>query len=320
MSRINALFQKQGALVGLMLLVLFASMRYEAFATPENVLNVLRQNSMGGIIAIGMTFVILGGGIDLSVGSLAAVGGALAAELSPHGSLAAIAVAVLATSGLGLVNGLLVTRARVQPFITTLAMMFAARGLLLVHTHEQSVRMDHAATGLTWLGRGQVGPVPMPIVLLFGAYLVAWVVLEHTRFGRHVFAVGDSDEAARLMGLDVDRVRVGVYVLSGALAGFAGVLLAARLGAGQPVAGAGWELNAITAVVVGGTLLSGGHGNVLSTLVGVLLLGFILNVFNLEGTISSYWQWVLRGAFLLAVVVIQNRLGARAAGGGEAHA
>ena len=303
--------EKQGALVALAALMIFATMRYETFLTPENLLNVLRQNSMGGLIAIGMTFVILSGGIDLSVGALLAVGGAVAAEVSPHGSALAIAVAVFATSVLGMVNGLVVTRGRVQPFITTLAMMFAARGLILVHTHEASVRIDHSAETLIWLGRGWLGPIPVPVILLFACFALAWFVLAHTRFGRHVYAVGDSDDAARLMGLDVDRVRLGVYIVSGALAGFAGVLLAARLGTGQPVAGAGWELNAITAVVVGGTLLSGGHGNVLQTLVGVLLLGFILNVFNLEGTISSYWQWVLRGAFLLIVVVIQNRLAAK---------
>jgi len=314
-NRVATVLQKQGALVALGLLVILATARYETFATPENVLNVLRQNSMGGLIAIGMTFVILSGGIDLSVGALVAVGGALAAEMSGYGSAAAIGVAVLATAVLGAINGLVVTRARVQPFITTLAMMFAARGLLLVHTHEQSVRVDRSAEVLVWLGRGWIGPIPVPVVLLFAAFALAWFVLEHTRFGRHVFAVGDSDDAARLMGLDVERVRLGVYIVSGILAGFAGVMLAARLGTGQPVAGAGWELNAITAVVVGGTLLSGGHGNVMQTLVGVLLLGFILNVFNLEGTISSYWQWVLRGVFLLVVVVIQNRLGARVAAG-----
>ncbi|MGH9900284.1 MAG: ABC transporter permease, partial [Pyrinomonadaceae bacterium] len=136
-------------------------------------------------------------------------------------------------------------------------------------------------------------------------------VLNHTRFGRHVYALGDNEEAARLMGLNVGRVTVGVYALSGTLAGLAGVILASRLGAGQPVAGTGWELDAIASVVVGGTLLSGGQGGVGSTLVGVLLLGVIFNIFNLEGDISPWWQMVLRGVFLLAVVVVQNRLSAR---------
>jgi len=309
--KLATLLQKQGALVALILLAGFATARYEEFATSENVLNVLRQNSIGGLIALGMTFVILTGGIDLSVGSLVAVGGVAAASLSPRGSALAIVAAISVSSVIGIVNGVLVAKARVQPFVTTLAMTFAARGLLFVQTHEQSVRTSRDATALTYLARGWLGPIPVPVILFLLAFAIGWFVLSQTRFGRHVYAVGDSDDAARLMGLDVDRVRIGVYALSGALAGLAGALLAARVGAGQPVAGAGWELNAITAVVVGGTLLSGGRGGAPSTLVGVLLLGTILNVFNLEGTLSSYWQWVLRGLFLLVVVVIQNRLAKR---------
>jgi ribose transport system permease protein len=151
------------------------------------------------------------------------------------------------------------------------------------------------------------------VILLFLAYAVGWVVLRFTPFGRHVYGVGDSQDAARLLGLRVDRVLVATYVLSAALAGLAGVVLAARLGAGQPVAGTGWELDAIAAVVVGGTLLTGGQGGVGLTLVGVLLLGVILNLLNLEGTISPWWQWVIRGVFLLAVVVVQGRMQRRAA-------
>jgi ribose transport system permease protein len=148
-------------------------------------------------------------------------------------------------------------------------------------------------------------------LILILAYAAGWLVLGHTRFGRHVYSLGDNEEAARLMGLNIGRVTLGVYALSGMLAGLAGVILASRLGAGQPVAGTGWELDAIASVVVGGTLLTGGQGGVGSTLVGVLLLGVIFNLFNLEGTISSWWQWVLRGVFLLVVVIVQNRLSAR---------
>ena len=300
--------QKQGAVVALVGLCIVAAVRYEAFATPENVTNVLRQNSMGGLVALGMTFVILSGGIDLSVGSLLAVGGVVGATLADDGALVAVGAAVLVTTILGLVNGLVVTKARIQPFITTLTMMFAARGMLLALTHEQSIRVAKTASSFKWIGRGWVGPVPVPVIFLFVAFAVGWVVLRHTRFGRHVYAIGDNAEAAVLMGLDVDRVSTLCYVLSGALSGFAGAMLASRVGAGQPVAGNGYELDAITAVVVGGTLLSGGQGGAGSTFVGLLLLGVLLNVFNLEGTISSYWQWVLRGVFLLVVVVVQNRL------------
>jgi ribose transport system permease protein len=269
---------------------------------------VLRQNSMLGIVALGMTFVIVMGGVDLSVGSMLAVGGVVAAKLTPHGSLVAIVTAVALCALLGTINGLVIVKARIQPFITTLAMMIAARGVALLWTGDESVKADRAATGFKTIGRGMVGPIPVPVIILFIAFAIGWVVLAHTRFGRHVYAVGDNEEAARLMGLNVEKVNISVYALSGALAGFAGVLLASRLGAGQPVAGTGWELDAIAAVVVGGTLLTGGQGGAFSTLVGVLLLGVIFNVFNLEGTISSWWQWVLRGAFLLTVIVVQNRL------------
>jgi ribose transport system permease protein len=312
-ERIASVVQRHGAVVALLIVCAFAALRYDAFLTSENLLNVLRQNSMLGIVALGMTFVILTAGIDLSVGSLLAVAGVVAANLAASGTLPAVAAAVGLTTVLGLVNGALIAKARIQPFIVTLAMMIAARGIALAATGEQSVRVDRLSEGFTWLGRGELGPIPVPIAILFVLYAVGWLVLGHTRFGRHVYALGDNEEAARLMGLPVGRVTIGVYALSGALAGFAGVILASRLGAGQPVAGQGWELDAIAAVVVGGPLLTGGQGGVGSTLVGVVLLGVIFNLFNLEGTISSWWQWVLRGIFLLAVVVVQNRLSGRAA-------
>jgi ribose transport system permease protein len=310
-ARVASFIQREGALVALVLVCVFASLRYDAFLTPENLLNVLRQNSMLGLVALGMTFVILTGGIDLSVGSLLAVAGVIAANLAGRGTLIAVLAAVGATTLLGFINGLVIAKARIQPFIVTLAMMIAARGLALASTGEQSVRVERVSEGFTWLGRGAVGPIPVPILILVLAYAAGWVVLGHTRFGRHVYSLGDNEEAARLMGLNIGRVTMGVYALSGMLAGLAGVILASRLGAGQPVAGAGWELDAIASVVVGGTLLTGGKGGVGPTLVGVLLLGVVFNLFNLEGTISSWWQWVLRGVFLLVVVILQNRLGAK---------
>ena len=310
-ATLASFIQRQGALIALVLVCIFASLRYEDFLTPENLLNVLRQNSMLGLIALGMTFVILTGGIDLSVGSLLAVAGVIAANLAGYGLWLAALVAVAFTTLLGLTNGLVIAKARIQPFIVTLAMMIAARGLALAATGEQSVRIEKLSEEFVWLGQGQLGPIPVPVIILALAFITGWVVLAHTRFGRHVYAVGDNEEAARLMGLNVRRVTLGVYALSGALAGLAGVILASRLGAGQPVAGVGWELDAIAAVVVGGTLLTGGQGGVGSTLIGLLLLGIIFNIFNLEGTFSSWWQQVLRGIFLLVVVIVQNRLSRR---------
>ncbi len=306
-AKIGSFLQQQGALIMLLVVCILGFIRYEAFLTPENLLNVVRQNSMLGLIALGMTFVILTGGIDLSVGALLAVAGVIAANLAERGIVIALAAAVAATTVLGLINGLVIAKARIQPFIVTLAMMIAARGLALAATGEQSIRIS--SEDFTWLGRGLIGDfLPVPILILIVAFAVGWLVLNQTRFGRNVFAIGDNDEAARLMGLNTSRITIAVYAISGALAGLAGVMLASRLGAGQPVAGTGYELDAIAAVVIGGTLLTGGQGSVLSTLVGVLLLGVIFNLFNLEGTISPWYQLVLRGVILLFVVVAQNRL------------
>lgn len=307
-ARMVPALQRQGALVALIAVCAFGVIRYPEFPTPENLLNVLRQNSMLGMVALGMTFVILTGGIDLSVGALLAAGGAVAAALAQYGTLPAVVGGIAAASALGWINGMMVAKGRIQPFIVTLAMMIAARGAVLAATRENSVPVDRAAEGFVWLGRGTIGPLPVPVILLAIVYLVGWSALRYTRFGRYVYAVGDNEDAARLLGLNVSRVVIATYTLSGALAGMAGIVLAARLGAGQPVAGTGWELDAIAAVVVGGTLLTGGLGGAGATLVGVLLLGVIFNLFNLEGTISPWWQWVMRGTFLLAVVVVQNRL------------
>ncbi len=303
-----SLLRRSGALVALLAAGILGTIRHDVFLTPENLLNVLRQNSMLGLVALGMTFVILTGGIDLSVGALLAVAGVVCAQLASHGSIIAVVGGVAVASLLGLVNGLLITKGRIQPFIVTLAMMIAARGAALAVTGEQSVSLGSSAHSLVWIGRGEIGSVPVPVVLLLLAYAMGWVALRYTRFGRYVFAIGDSEEAARLMGLPADRIVMTTYALSGALAGLAGIVLAARLGAAQPVAGTGWELDAIAAAVVGGTLLTGGQGGAGSTLIGVLLLGVIFNLFNLEGTISPWWQWVLRGVFLLLVVVVQSRL------------
>ncbi len=300
--------RRSGALVALVVACIVGVARYEAFLTVENLSNVLRQNSMLGFVALGMTFVILSGGIDLSVGALLAVAGVVAAMLSSHGAVVAIVGGMGAAILLGVINGLLITKARIQPFIVTLAMLIAARGAALAVTAEQSIGVDAGARGLIWIGRGSIGPVATPIALLFLAYTAGALMLRYTRFGRSVYAIGDREDAARLMGLRVDRVVIGTYALSGLLAGLAGVVLAGRLGAGQPVAGIGWELDAIAAVVVGGTLLTGGQGGAGATLIGVLLLGVIFNLFNLEGTISPWWQWVLRGGFLLGVVIVQSRL------------
>ncbi|MEJ7712696.1 MAG: ABC transporter permease [Pyrinomonadaceae bacterium] len=209
-AKVASFVQKQGAIVALAIVCIFAALRYPRFLTEENVLNVLRQNSMLGLVALGMTFVILTGGIDLSVGALLAVAGVVAANFAGYGTFPAIVAGVGTATVLGFVNGLVISRARIQPFIVTLAMMIAARGVALAATGEQSVRVSRVSPGFTALGRGWAGPVPMPVLILLVAFALLWLILRYTRFGRHVYAVGDNEEAARLMGLNVGRVQVGV--------------------------------------------------------------------------------------------------------------
>ncbi|BAZ14379.1 inner-membrane translocator [Calothrix sp. NIES-4071] len=306
--RLTKSLKKQGVLLMLLGLAVFASFRYETFLTPLNLMNIMRQNSMLALVALGMTIVILSGGIDLSVGALVALGGVVAAMLASEGSFIAIVGGILCTTLFGAVNGLLVSRARLQPFVVTLFTASAARGLALSITSERSIAISKEASGLVWLGRGFIGAVPVPVLIVALLYSAAWFMLHRTRLGLHIFAVGDNEEASRLMGVNPDRVKLVVYTTSGLLSGLAGVVLAGRLGAGQPVAAFGWETDAIAATVMGGTFLSGGQGSVFPTLVGVLLLGMMYNLLNLEGTITPWWQLVLRGGFLLLVAIFQQRI------------
>ena len=307
-KRLARLLTSQGALLLLLSLALFGSFRYQTFLTPLNLMNIMRQNSMLAIVALGMTIVILSGGIDLSVGAFVALGGVIAAMLAPAGSLVAIVGGIASTALLGMGNGLLVSRALLQPFVVTLFTASAARGLALSLTEEKSIAVSSAASGLVWLGRGFIGPVPVPVLIVALLYFAAWFMLHRSLLGLHIFAVGDNEEASRLMGVNPDRVKLVAYTISGLLSGLAGVVLAGRLGAGQPVAAFGWETDAIAATVMGGTFLGGGQGSVLPTLIGVLLLGMIYNLLNLEGTITPWWQLVLRGGFLLLVVIFQQRV------------
>jgi galactofuranose transport system permease protein len=307
---------RYGVLLALLALILVGWLRYENFLGAFNVLSVLRYNSMFALVALGMCFVIITGGIDLSVGSTAALGSVVAALLSPYGVLPGLLGGLAAGLAVGACNALIITRLNILPFITTLATMLAASGCALLLAENQSVSVSYES-GFTELGQGDLLGFPVPAWIALVAYLVGSLVLNLTSFGRTVLAIGGNEDAARLMGLPATRVKAVVYLASGGLAGLAGVILAAQFGAGQPIEGVGWELFAIAAVVVGGTLLTGGVGSVGSTLAGVLLLGLIFNILNFENglgwiSLSAYWQSVIRGAFLLLVVAIQARLSMRA--------
>jgi galactofuranose transport system permease protein len=306
------LLQRQGALIALVLLIAFGAFRYGSnFATGYNLSSFAGDTAKYGLVALGMTFVIMTGGIDLSVGSVAALGGVVAIKVSEHGLLAGLVAGISAGAAVGALNGLLITRLRLQPFIVTLATLLAVRGLAL---NVAGARAAVAAPGgFQKLSDWSVLGLPVAAWAMFLAFVVGAALLHYTQWGRRVLAIGGNVDAARLMGLPVARTTFSVYLLSGALAGCAGVFLGSQNGSVDTAAGTGWELTAIAAVVVGGTLLTGGVGSVLSTLVGVLLLQLIFNLIvfeNGEGsiTISSYWESVIRGAFLLVVVLLQVRL------------
>lgn len=325
------------AVVGvLIVLMLLGAWRYEGFLGTYNVQTVLRYNSMFALVALGMCFVIMTGGIDLSVGSVAAFSSVVAAHLSHYGLLQGLAGGLAAGLAAGTLNAVIITRLKIMPFIATLATMLAASGTALLLADNQSVSVSYD-TYFTNLGQGDllsfmrpewvdaedagffasalgfVLSFPTPAIIALAAYIVGAVVISHTAFGRHVLAIGGGMEPSRLMGLPVDRTIFLVYVISGGMAGMAGVILASQFGAGQPIEGIGWELFAIASVVVGGTLLTGGKGSVGGTLAGALLLGIIFTILNFENgmgwiSLSAYWQSVVRGVFLFVVVVLQAKL------------
>lgn len=303
---------RAGVIAALIGLIVFGALRYDNFLSAYNALTFLRYNSMFALIALGMALVIMTGGIDLSVGGTAAMASVVAALLSPYHWAAGLVGGVAAGLAVGLLNGLVITRLRILPFIATLATMLAAYGTGLLLAKNQSVSVSYD-TGFTVIGQDDFLGFPIPAWIALVAYIAGWIALERHPVGRRILAIGDGDATARLMGLEVERTLMGVYMASGLLAGLAGVILAAQFGAGQPTEGVGWELFAIASVVVGGTLLSGGVGSVGATLAGAMLLAMVFNILNFENglgwiSLSAYWQSVIRGAFLLLVVVLQAKI------------
>ena len=299
--------------VALALLILLGYLRYDNFLSAYNISSFLGYNSMFVLISVGMCLVIMTGGIDLSVGAVAALASVVAALLSPLGLVVALPAGMLTGLVAGGINAGLIVGLRLPPFMATLATMLAARGTSLVVSNRQAVAVDWTSD-FTALGMNKIGTlVPWSIVVAVLVVVIAWAILEKTSLGRTVLAVGGNAEAAHLMGLKTSRALIFVYLFSGACAGLAGVFLASGYGAGQPLEGQGWELAAIAAVVVGGTLLTGGMGSVPATVAGALLFGLVFNLLNFENglgviSLSAYWQSVIRGAFLLIVILLQVRL------------
>lgn len=297
----------------LIVLIGFGLIRYDNFGGAYNITSFLNYNAMFIIISIGMCFVILTGGIDLSVGSVAAFTSVIAAYLSPYGIEIALPVAVFVGFLFGAFNAFCVITLGIPPFIATLATMIGAKGGALVISGAETIAVDWGSN-FTKLGMEKAfNTIPWTIIVVAVIALVLWVVLERTSIGRTVLAVGGGEDASIMMGLKVNRAKFFAYAVSGSCAGIAGVFLASGFGAGQPLEGIGWELSAIAAVVVGGTLLTGGLGSIPATIIGALLLGLVFNILNFENgkgiiSFSAYWQMVIRGAFLFIVILFQARV------------
>ncbi|MFE5093301.1 ABC transporter permease [Streptomyces sp. NPDC056638] len=308
-QRFAELLQRQGVLAVLLTVVITASFVYPTFATLDNARGVTVQASFLAVVALGMTMVIITGGIDLSVGSVFALGGVLAAWASQWGILPALLVPLVMCGAIGLLNGFLIARGGMAPFIVTLATLLAARGILLAFTDEGATTyLVPKGSAFAELGQGSVWGFGYPILIALVLFGGGGLLLQRTSFGQTLFAVGGSSDAATLMGLPVARTKLLVYMLSGLLAGLAGALNAARLSSGVTIVGVGMELDAISAVVIGGTLLIGGAGSISGTLWGVLLLAVIQNLINQIGSLNSSYQSVVSGGFLIVVVVAQRYL------------
>lgn len=302
---VRRILRNYGILFAFVLVCAILTWLSPVFLRWTNILNIIRQSSIYGIIAVGMTFVILTGGIDLSVGSILAVAGATAATLlkAQHGLPVVILAAVGVGAGLGLVNGLIVTVGRITPFVTTLGMMSIARSLTLIICSGYPI--SGFGPDYRFLGGGDLLGIPFPIVVFLVTVAVAAVILGQTRLGRYTFAIGGNEETVRLSGIRSGFYKAMVYVISGVTCGVSALILTSRLNSAEPVAGTGYELDVIAAVVIGGTSLNGGRGSVWGTLVGALLIAVINNGMVLLG-ISPYYQQLVKGLIILGAVLLDR--------------
>ena len=301
---------EQKSLIALLMLIIVVSFLNEYFFTVDNLLNILRQTSVIAILAAGMTLVILTAGIDLSVGSILALCGAFAASMISMEIpvLIAVPVSLLGGAALGSVAGVIIAKGKVQAFIATLVTMTLLRGVTMVYTNGRpiSTGFTDVADSFAWFGTGYVFGIPVPVWLMIGVFSGIWYLLNHTRFGRYIYALGGNESATLLSGIDVDRIKIGVYAICGLLAALAGIIITSRLSSAQPTAGMGYELDAIAAVVLGGTSLMGGKGRITGTLIGALIIGVLSNALNLLD-VSSYYQMIVKAAVILLAVLVDNK-------------
>lgn len=297
---------KYKSLIGLALLCVIITFVSPAFMTLSNITNVFTQVSTNAIIAVGMTFVVLTGGIDLSVGSTVAISGAFAASIikSTNNVFLAIIVAGIVGIVIGLINGLLISKGKLQAFIATLATMTIFRGATLVFTNGTPI--SKLSESFVNIGNGKLGFIPIPVVITVIVFIIAVYVLTQTRFGRYLYALGGNEDSARLSGINTNKIKTLVYVISGFASSIAGVIIASRIGSASPNAGTGFELDAIAAVVIGGTSLAGGEGRITGTLIGALIIGVLNNGLNLMN-VSPFYQSIVKGLVILIAVLLDKK-------------
>ncbi|CEI72299.1 MULTISPECIES: ribose ABC transporter permease [Romboutsia] len=301
---------KYKSLVGLLLLVGIVSILSPSFLSTKNIFNILRQTSVNAIIAAGMTFVILTGGIDLSVGSILAISGAICASLLVSGQniVIAIVISILIGAVVGFLNGFVISKGKLQPFIATLATMTILRGLTLVFTDGKPITLGSGDLAINFgkIGGGEIFSIPTPAIIMIVVFLVCAYILNSTKMGRYTYALGSNEEATKLSGLNTDKIKIWVYTISGILSALAGVIITSRLYSAQPTAGTGYELDAIAAVVLGGTSLTGGKGKITGTIIGALIIGVLSNALNILD-VSSYYQMMVKGVVILIAVLLDRR-------------
>ena len=305
---------EQRSIIALLVLIGVVSAINPNFFTVDNILNILRQTSVNAIIAVGMTFVILIAGIDLSVGSILALTGAFAASMvgTELSILLVIPAVLLIGTLLGTLSGVIVAKGKVQAFIATLVTMTLLRGVTMVYTDGRpiSTGFSDTADAFAFLGTGYLFGIPVPIWLMAIVFLISWYVLKHTKMGRYIYALGGNEAATQLSGINVDKVKIFVFAVSGFLSALAGLIVTSRLSSAQPTAGVTYELDAIAAVVVGGTSLMGGKGRVMGTLIGALIIGFLNHALKFLD-ISSYYQMIAKALVILVAVLADNYLGSK---------
>ena len=305
---VGAILGKYGVYIALLVLFIAMSVASSSFLTVTNIFNILKQNAVYGVLAVGMTFVIVTGGIDLSVGAIVAMAACFATKLAQEGTttpvVAAMFVGILAGVACGAFSGFFISYANIPAFIVTLATCTMVRGIVYVFTDGRPI------TGVTkayqYIGRASWGVVPVAVVIYAGFLIVGTFLLKYTKYGRHVFAVGGNKKAAVVSGVNVKLTEFMVYVICGFCAAFAGLLLSSRIQTGQPAGGEGYELDAITAAVIGGASLSGGKGSVFGSFIGILVVGILTNGLDLMN-VSSYYQQIIKGAIILLAVLADRK-------------